>query len=102
MGAGEDTDVANSFLLGCEGLVSGESALGQTGLGVAAAAVQLILIMMVGDSPQTARATSGARTMEAVIDWALLSVTLSQCPPRPPFWRLLGAEASEVTKPYMG
>lgn len=52
-GAGEDTDVASFSLLGCAGLVSGDSALGQTGLGVAAAVVQLILIVMVGDSPQT-------------------------------------------------
>lgn len=46
---------------GCWGLVSGDSALGQTGLGVAAAAVQLILIVTIRDSPQTAKATSGAK-----------------------------------------
>lgn len=38
---------------GREGLVSDDSALGHTRLGVAAAAVQLILVVTTGDSPQT-------------------------------------------------
>lgn len=37
---------------GCEGLVSGDSALGHTGLGVAAAAMQLIPAMTAGTAPK--------------------------------------------------
>lgn len=58
-GERENTDVGSSSIWGLLGPC--DSALGQTGLGVAAAAVQLILTVTIGDSPQTAKATSSAR-----------------------------------------
>lgn len=48
----------------CQGLVSGDSVPGQTGLVVAASAVRPILIVMIGDSPPKEPgqpATSGGR-----------------------------------------
>lgn len=53
---------------GHERLVSDDSALGHSRLGVAAAAVQLILVVMTGDGPQTETGGQRCQALEVVAD----------------------------------